>query len=225
MRVHEVCTAVALVTGLSLATHAQSTQPVLKLPNDIDFKAPVGPGTQNAVLYGDPTSTGIEADVRASPLRDNSPRWGAGDPIHQFEIIEHFPIAKIGNVEIAFTNSALFMLIAVAIIALLMIGATSRRAMVPGRFQASPIITASIRATGSGGNSGSAASSAFAVENSGAGECLPRTTPVTIGRTFTSASELVRALASLGFSQFRRGRYAAFRRVLVDSLGQVFRQS
>jgi hypothetical protein len=117
------------------------------------------------------------------------------------------------------------MLIAVGIIALLMIGATSRRAMVPGRFQASPIITASIRATGSGGNSGSAASSAFAVENSGAGECLPRTTPVTIGRTFTSASELVRALASLGFSQFRRGRYAAFRRVLVDSLGQVFRQS
>ena len=124
-----------MITGLSLATHAQSTQSVLKLPNDIDFKAPVGPGTQNAVLYGDPTSTGIEADVRASPLRDNSPRWGAGDPIHQVEIIEHFPIAKIGNVEIAFTNSALFMLIAVAIIALLMIGATSRRAMVPGRFR------------------------------------------------------------------------------------------
>jgi hypothetical protein len=56
------------------------------------------------------------------------------------------------------------MLIAVGIIALLMIGATSRRAMVPGRFQASPIITASIRARGSGGNSGSAASSAFAVD-------------------------------------------------------------
>src|SRR5262245_27001406 len=58
------------------------------------------------------------------------------DPIHQFEIINHFPIAKIGNVEIAFTNSALFMLIAVGLIALLMIGATSNRAMVPGRFQA-----------------------------------------------------------------------------------------
>src|SRR5512132_1674179 len=84
---------------------------------------------------------------------------------------------------------------------------------------------ATVCGSGSGGNSGSAASSAFAVENSGAGECLPRTTPVTIRRTFTSASELVRALASLGFSQFRRGRYAAFRRVLVDSLGQVFRQS
>jgi F-type H+-transporting ATPase subunit a len=58
------------------------------------------------------------------------------DPIHQFEIINHFPIVKIGNVEIAFTNSAVFMLIAVGIIALLMIGATSRRALVPGRFQA-----------------------------------------------------------------------------------------
>src|SRR6516165_8028192 len=58
------------------------------------------------------------------------------DPIHQFEIINHFPIIKIGNVEIAFTNSAVFMLIAVGIIALLMIGATSRRALVPGRFQA-----------------------------------------------------------------------------------------
>jgi F-type H+-transporting ATPase subunit a len=27
-------------------------------------------------------------------------------PIHQFEMINLFPIAKIGNVEIAFTNSA-----------------------------------------------------------------------------------------------------------------------
>jgi F-type H+-transporting ATPase subunit a len=58
------------------------------------------------------------------------------DPIHQFEIINYFPIIKIGNAEFAFTNSALFMLIAVAIIALLTIGATSRRAIVPGRFQA-----------------------------------------------------------------------------------------
>jgi F-type H+-transporting ATPase subunit a len=58
------------------------------------------------------------------------------EPIHQFEIKTLFPIAKIGNVEIAFTNSALYMLIAVGIIALLMLGLTSRRAIVPGRFQA-----------------------------------------------------------------------------------------
>ena len=34
----------------------------------------------------------------------------AVDPIHQFQIINLFPIAKIGNTEIAFTNSAAFML-------------------------------------------------------------------------------------------------------------------
>jgi F-type H+-transporting ATPase subunit a len=69
------------------------------------------------------------------------------DPIHQFEIKTLFPIAKIGNVEIAFTNSALFMLIAVGIIALLMIGLTSRRAIVPGRFQALAEITYEFIAT------------------------------------------------------------------------------
>ena len=57
-------------------------------------------------------------------------------PIEQFEIRTLFPIVKIGNVEIAFTNSALYMLIAVAIIALLMIGFTSRKALMPGRLQA-----------------------------------------------------------------------------------------
>src|SRR5262245_59050639 len=57
------------------------------------------------------------------------------DPIEQFEITKFFPIAKIGNVEIDFTNSALFMLIALGIIWLLTIGLTSRRALVPGRLQ------------------------------------------------------------------------------------------
>lgn len=57
-------------------------------------------------------------------------------PIEQFEIITLFPIAKIGNVEINFTNSALFMLIALGIIAFLMIGLTSKKALIPGRLQA-----------------------------------------------------------------------------------------
>jgi F-type H+-transporting ATPase subunit a len=56
-------------------------------------------------------------------------------PIEQFEIVTLFPIAKIGNVEIVFTNSALYMLIAVGIISLLMIGFTSKKALVPGRLQ------------------------------------------------------------------------------------------
>ncbi len=58
-----------------------------------------------------------------------------GDPIHQFELKHIFSLGHVGPYEIAFTNSALFMLIAVAGISLLMIGATSKRAIVPGRMQ------------------------------------------------------------------------------------------
>jgi F-type H+-transporting ATPase subunit a len=57
------------------------------------------------------------------------------DPIHQFEITTFFVFGKIGGFEIAFTKSSLFMLISLAIIALLMLGATTARAMVPGRLQ------------------------------------------------------------------------------------------
>src|SRR5688572_25426236 len=58
------------------------------------------------------------------------------DPIHQFEIKNLFPIARIGGIEIAFTNSALFMLIGISLILLLMLGTTRSRALVPGRLQA-----------------------------------------------------------------------------------------
>jgi len=58
------------------------------------------------------------------------------DPIHQFQITKYFTIAHFGNVAIDFTNSALFMLIALAIILVLTIGATASRALVPGRMQA-----------------------------------------------------------------------------------------
>jgi F-type H+-transporting ATPase subunit a len=57
------------------------------------------------------------------------------DPIHQFEVVNYFVFGHIGGVEIAFTKSALYMLISVALIALLMLGATSARALVPGRMQ------------------------------------------------------------------------------------------
>src|SRR5436309_3918552 len=57
------------------------------------------------------------------------------DPIHQFEIKNLLPIARIGGIEIAFTNSALFMLIGLLLIVLLMLGATRSRALVPGRLQ------------------------------------------------------------------------------------------
>jgi F-type H+-transporting ATPase subunit a len=57
------------------------------------------------------------------------------DPIHQFQIVNLVPLFKIGHTEIAFTNSALYMVIALAVILFLMLGATRSRALVPGRLQ------------------------------------------------------------------------------------------
>ncbi len=58
------------------------------------------------------------------------------DPIHQFGIHPILDFGTIGGVHIAFTNSALFMVIVVVSIAALFILGTSRRAIVPGRIQA-----------------------------------------------------------------------------------------
>ena len=57
------------------------------------------------------------------------------DPIHQFGINPIFDFGTIGGVHIAFTNSALFMAIAVLLISALLIFGTKPRAVVPGRIQ------------------------------------------------------------------------------------------
>lgn len=57
------------------------------------------------------------------------------DPIQQFEIKKFATLGQIGGHEIAFTNSSLYMVIAVAVISILMLGFTGRRALVPGRMQ------------------------------------------------------------------------------------------
>ena len=59
----------------------------------------------------------------------------AADPIHQFEIHKIFSLGTFGGHEIAFTNSSLYMVIAVLVIALLLVGGTSGRSLVPGRMQ------------------------------------------------------------------------------------------
>lgn len=56
-------------------------------------------------------------------------------PIEQFEIKPLFSLGHIGGHEIAFTNSSLYMVIAVAGISALMLGATSSRSMIPSRAQ------------------------------------------------------------------------------------------
>src|SRR4051794_19107398 len=57
------------------------------------------------------------------------------DPIHQFELKTIHSLGKIGGTEIAFTQSSLYMLIAVGVITLFMLWGTSGRGMVPGRIQ------------------------------------------------------------------------------------------
>ena len=55
------------------------------------------------------------------------------DPIHQFNIEPLFTIGHIGNYTIAFTNSSLYMLVAVAVISILMLASGTQ--LVPGRLQ------------------------------------------------------------------------------------------
>ena len=57
------------------------------------------------------------------------------DPIHQFQIHDMVPLINLGGRQIAFTNSALFMMIIVFGVSVLMIGASAPRAVVPGRLQ------------------------------------------------------------------------------------------
>ncbi len=57
------------------------------------------------------------------------------DPIHQFEITKLFTVGHIGGHEIAFTNSALYMGIAVVGIGALMLGGTAGRHLIPSRIQ------------------------------------------------------------------------------------------
>jgi F-type H+-transporting ATPase subunit a len=56
-------------------------------------------------------------------------------PIEQFEIKTIATLGKIGGHEIAFTNSALYMVIAAAVITLFFLMGSKERSVVPGRFQ------------------------------------------------------------------------------------------
>ena len=57
------------------------------------------------------------------------------EPIHQFEITNYLPLGNIGGAEIAFTNSALFMVLTVGAIGAFLLLSTNQRAIVPGRWQ------------------------------------------------------------------------------------------
>lgn len=59
----------------------------------------------------------------------------ANDPIHQFQISNLFEIGKIGETEIALTNSGVFMIATTVAISLFLILSTRGRTLVPGRMQ------------------------------------------------------------------------------------------
>ena len=59
---------------------------------------------------------------------------GKIDPMHQFEVQTIAPMFEVGGVEIAFTNSALWMCVTVVVLWLFMLGGM-KRAVVPGRWQ------------------------------------------------------------------------------------------
>ena len=71
----------------------------------------------------------------------------AADPIHQFQIVDLFPVAKIGNTEIVFTNSAAFMFLAVAGLTVFLVAATAGRKLVPTRLQSAAEISYEFVAT------------------------------------------------------------------------------
>ncbi len=62
------------------------------------------------------------------------------DPLHQFEIHSLIPI-KVDGIDISFTNSSLFMVMAVLATAFFLIGGMSRSQIIPGRWQALTEIT------------------------------------------------------------------------------------
>ena len=59
----------------------------------------------------------------------------AVDPIHQFQIQNILPITTIGGTQIHLTNSAVYMLVSVAITVILLLGTTTGRRLVPTRMQ------------------------------------------------------------------------------------------
>jgi F-type H+-transporting ATPase subunit a len=58
----------------------------------------------------------------------------ANDPIHQFQISRLVPI-EVGGLDLSFTNSALFMVVTTALVAMFLILSTGGRGLVPSRWQ------------------------------------------------------------------------------------------
>src|SRR3546814_969683 len=58
------------------------------------------------------------------------------NPMEQFAIRVLHPISPVAGVDLSFTNSSLWMLIALAVVAVFLYAGTARPTLVPGRMQA-----------------------------------------------------------------------------------------
>jgi len=76
------------------------------------------------------------------------------DPIEQFKLENLFKIGQIGDHAIYFTSSSAYMLLAVVLTAVLMIGGVAGGRLVPGRFQSMAEITYEFVASTVRGNAG-----------------------------------------------------------------------
>ncbi len=64
----------------------------------------------------------------------------AANPLEQFEIRPLIPI-EVGNVDLSFTNSSAFMVLAAAAVTVFMVFSVRRRAVIPGRWQSMAELT------------------------------------------------------------------------------------
>ena len=76
------------------------------------------------------------------------------DPIHQFRLDNLFKYAQIGDHPIYFTNSSAYMVLAVVLTLVLMIGGAAGGKLVPGRFQSMAELTYEFVAATIRGNAG-----------------------------------------------------------------------
>jgi F-type H+-transporting ATPase subunit a len=67
---------------------------------------------------------------------ENAAETGAGiDPMHQFEVHSIFDLPTLAGIDTSFTNSSLWMVIAIGLVTLIMGLASASSSLVPGRFQ------------------------------------------------------------------------------------------
>jgi F-type H+-transporting ATPase subunit a len=56
-------------------------------------------------------------------------------PLEQFQIEKLIDLPRLGNYDVSYSNSALWMTVAVVVVTLFMVASTTRRALIPGRWQ------------------------------------------------------------------------------------------